>query len=148
MKEWMATSKKQRLTTTTARRVCLPARATVPDDGQAAPRRPETARHAPVLDKWKHSRPGQKMPQLGARQVQMSPGCGSLSCRVGVTHIDRRGRSLEPSLYPSSSAASSRRPGRRRPQRHFPTCCSQWVRGTDPWEHNLQLQLQRQEQCR
>ena len=52
-----------------------------------------------------------------------------------VTDIDRRGCSLEPSLHPNSSTTSSRRPRRRRPQRHFPACCSQWSRGVVPWEH-------------
>ena len=50
------------------------------------------------------------------------------------------------SLLPSSSASSSRRPGRRRPQRHFPTCGSQWSRGVAAWKHHPQQHLQRRQQ--
>ena len=66
-----------------------------------------TARHAPVLDKRQHSRPGLKIPQLGAGRVQAPPGCGSHSCQVGVHDIHRRGHSLEPSRPPSSSAPAT-----------------------------------------
>ena len=57
--------------------VCHPC-ATMPDDGQAAPRWPETAHQSCTCtgQTGQHSHPGTKKPQLGARWVQASLGCG------------------------------------------------------------------------